>query len=152
MITRRQMCEHINLKLFLFTALGYGLDDRGFESWQGLGIFLFTTAYRPALGPTQPHIQMRTGGSFLKRTEREADHSPPSSNEVKNAWKLYLHSPNKFSWRGTQFKKKSTGTTLPSALQWMSELILFNANISDYINFGCINWNILIKQNTIRHI
>jgi hypothetical protein len=33
-------------------ALGYGLDDRGFESWQGLGISLFTTASRPALGPT----------------------------------------------------------------------------------------------------
>jgi len=24
---------------------GYGLDDRGFESRQGLGIFLFTTAF-----------------------------------------------------------------------------------------------------------
>jgi hypothetical protein len=37
-------------------ALGYGLDDRGFEFWQGLGIFLFTTASRQALGPTQPPI------------------------------------------------------------------------------------------------
>jgi hypothetical protein len=32
-------------------ALGYGLDDRGFESRQGLGIFLYTVS-RPALGPT----------------------------------------------------------------------------------------------------
>jgi hypothetical protein len=38
-------------------ALGYGLDDQGFESRKGLGIFLFTTAFRPALGPTQPPIQ-----------------------------------------------------------------------------------------------
>jgi hypothetical protein len=30
----------------------YGLDDRGFKSRQELGIFLFTTAFRPALGPT----------------------------------------------------------------------------------------------------
>jgi hypothetical protein len=30
-------------------ALGYGLDDRGFESWQGLGIFLFTTASKTAI-------------------------------------------------------------------------------------------------------
>jgi hypothetical protein len=37
-------------------ALDYGLDDRGFESRQGLGIFLFTTTSRPALGPTQPPI------------------------------------------------------------------------------------------------
>jgi hypothetical protein len=32
------------------TALGYGLDDQGFESRQGLGIFLFTTTPRPAQG------------------------------------------------------------------------------------------------------
>jgi hypothetical protein len=35
----------------------YGLEDGGFESRQGLGIFLLTTASRPALGLTQPHIQ-----------------------------------------------------------------------------------------------
>jgi hypothetical protein len=39
------------------TALGYGLDDRGFGYLEGLGIFLFTTASRPALGPIQPPIQ-----------------------------------------------------------------------------------------------
>jgi len=35
----------------------YGLDDRGFESRQGLRIFLFTTAFRPALRVSQPPIQ-----------------------------------------------------------------------------------------------
>jgi len=35
-------------------ALSYELDYRGFESRQGLGTFLYTTASRPALGPTQP--------------------------------------------------------------------------------------------------
>jgi hypothetical protein len=38
-------------------ALGYGLDDRLFESWQGLEIFLFATVSRPALGLTQPPLQ-----------------------------------------------------------------------------------------------
>jgi hypothetical protein len=38
-------------------ALDYGLDDRWFESRQGMGIFLFTTASRTALEPTQPPIQ-----------------------------------------------------------------------------------------------
>jgi hypothetical protein len=34
---------------------------------------------------------------------READHSPPSSAEVKKKWvELYLHSPNTPSWRGAQ--------------------------------------------------
>jgi hypothetical protein len=69
-------------------ALGYGLDDREFESLQGLVIFFFTTASRTVLGPTQPPIQCVTGTLFLgvKRPGREADHSPPSNAEVKNAW------------------------------------------------------------------
>jgi hypothetical protein len=33
---------------------------------------------------------------------READHSPPSSAEVKEWVVLYLHSPNTPSWRGSQ--------------------------------------------------
>jgi hypothetical protein len=33
---------------------------------------------------------------------READHSPPSSAEVKEWEELYLHSPNTTSWRGAQ--------------------------------------------------
>jgi hypothetical protein len=33
---------------------------------------------------------------------READHSPPSSAEVKEWIELYLHSPNTPSWRGAQ--------------------------------------------------
>jgi hypothetical protein len=42
----------------------YGLDNRWFESQQGLGILLFTTASRPALGPTQIHIQWVPGAFF----------------------------------------------------------------------------------------
>jgi hypothetical protein len=33
---------------------------------------------------------------------READHSPPSSAEVKEWVELYFHSPNMPSWRGAQ--------------------------------------------------
>jgi hypothetical protein len=33
---------------------------------------------------------------------READHSPPSSAEVKEWVQLYLHTPNTPSWRGAQ--------------------------------------------------
>jgi hypothetical protein len=44
-------------------ALGYGLDDGGFESRQRLRIFLFTTASRLDLGPNQPK-PMRATGSF----------------------------------------------------------------------------------------
>jgi hypothetical protein len=60
----------------------------GFDSRRGLRIFLFTTASRTALEPTQPPIQWVPGTLSLgiKRPGREADHSPPSSAEVKNAW------------------------------------------------------------------
>jgi hypothetical protein len=64
------------------------MDDRGFESWQGLGIFLFNTASRTALEATQAPIQwiaeaLSLGINF---PGRETDHSPTSSAEVKNAW------------------------------------------------------------------
>jgi hypothetical protein len=69
-------------------ALGYRLDDRGLETRQVLGIFLFTTAPRPALGLIQSPIQWVTGALLMrvKRLRREADHSPPSSAEDKSAW------------------------------------------------------------------
>jgi hypothetical protein len=74
---------------------GYGLDDRGFKSRWGLGFLLFTTVSRQALGPTQHPIQLLSGALSLgvKRQEYEADHSPPSSAEVKECVKLYFHSP-----------------------------------------------------------
>jgi hypothetical protein len=92
-------------------ALGYGLDNRGFEYRQGLGIFLFTTASRPALGPTQPPIQWVPGDLSLrvKRQRREADHSPPSIAKVKEYLELYLHSPSTPSWRCAQLKRKAQG-------------------------------------------
>jgi hypothetical protein len=76
-------------------ALIYGLDDRGFESRQGLGIFPFTTEPRPSLGPTQPPTQWVPGVPSLevKRPGREADHSPPFSVEVKECMELHLYSP-----------------------------------------------------------
>jgi len=43
-------------------------------------IFTFTTAPRPALEPIQSPIQRVPG---VMRPGREADHSPPSSVEVK---------------------------------------------------------------------
>jgi hypothetical protein len=53
-----------------------------------MGLFVFTTASRPALGPTHPPIQRipRVPSPGEKRLGREADHSHPSSVGVKNAW------------------------------------------------------------------
>jgi hypothetical protein len=56
-------------------------------------IFLFSTASRPAPGPTQLLIQ-RAPGYFLgvKQPKREADHSSPSSVGA-NAWSETSTSP-----------------------------------------------------------
>jgi hypothetical protein len=51
------------------------------------GIFLFATASCPAMDVTQPHIRWVSGIFYLglKRPGREAEHSYPTSAEVKNA-------------------------------------------------------------------
>jgi hypothetical protein len=56
--------------------------------------FLFSTATRPAPGPTQPPIQwvLGTHSPGVKRQGREADHSPPGSAEVKKIW-IYISTP-----------------------------------------------------------
>jgi hypothetical protein len=60
----------------------------GYEFRQELGILLFTTAFRPALEPTQPPVQWVTGALSLglRQPGRETDHSPSSTPEVKNVW------------------------------------------------------------------
>jgi hypothetical protein len=53
------------------------------------------TASRPALGPTQPPTQWAPVALSLgvKRPGREANHSLPSSAEVKNAWSYTFTPP-----------------------------------------------------------
>jgi len=93
---------------------GWTIGVLGFDCRRGLGIFLFTTASRTALGPSQPPVQWVSGSLSLgvKGPGREADNSPPSSAEVKEWVELYFHSPNTPSWRYVQLRKR-TGTTLP---------------------------------------
>jgi hypothetical protein len=77
-------------------ATGYGSDDRGGRSSSPGRVknFLFSTASRPVLGPTQPPIQWVQGALSprVKRQGREADHSPPTSTEVKKMW-IYTSTP-----------------------------------------------------------
>jgi hypothetical protein len=61
-----------------------GLESLQGQSWD---IFLFATAFRPALGPTKPPTQwvLVIFTSRVRRPGREANHSPQSSSEFKNA-------------------------------------------------------------------
>jgi hypothetical protein len=57
-------------------VLGYGLDDQGLKSQQGLGILSFTTMSRLALVSTQPPVKWVPGALFLREKwlDCEADH------------------------------------------------------------------------------
>jgi hypothetical protein len=46
--------------------MGWTIEIIGFDSWWGLGIFLFTTMSRMAVGPTQPPIQWVLGALSLR--------------------------------------------------------------------------------------
>jgi hypothetical protein len=93
-------------------ATGWTIGVIEFDSRRELGIFLFITASRTALGPTQPPTQWVPGDFPLrvKRQGREAHHSPPSSAEVKEWVEVYPHFPNTPSWRGAQLKYRDNFT------------------------------------------
>jgi hypothetical protein len=107
--------------------LGYGMDDRGSRVHfpEGAGNFSLHHRVQNDSGAHPVSYPMGTGGSFLgvKRPGREADHSPPSSAEVKECMELYLHSHNTPSWCGALLKR-STGTTLPFTLPLLLLLLL----------------------------
>jgi hypothetical protein len=72
-------------------ALGYGLDDRGCRVRFPAGTGNFSLHHRVQDGsgahPASYPMGARCGLSMgVKWPGREANHSPPSSAEVKNAW------------------------------------------------------------------
>jgi hypothetical protein len=78
----------------------YRLDGRRSSPRQSQRIFPLTSVSRPAEAHTSS-LPMGTGGPFPRgkpRPERDADHSPPSSAEVKNE-ELYLLSTLASEWR-----------------------------------------------------
>jgi hypothetical protein len=79
--------------------------------------FLSSTSSRLALGSTQPPIQLVSGALSpgVKRPEREADHSPPNSAEVRNTW-IYTSLPHTSSWRGASLVKHRDNFTFYSQL------------------------------------
>jgi hypothetical protein len=79
------MCRQILVKLVKISmsirkVTGYGLDDRG-SILGRVYIFVFSTASRPALGPTQPPVPWRWRDRSVK-----LDESPPCT--VENAWSI----------------------------------------------------------------
>jgi hypothetical protein len=79
-------------------SLGYGLDDGGSRVRFPAGAWNFSIHLHAqnGSGAHPAPYPMGKRGSFpgVKRPGHEADHSPPSSTEVKECVKLYLHFPN----------------------------------------------------------
>jgi hypothetical protein len=84
-------------------ATVYGLDDRG----SGAGNFSLLHCIQTDSDPTQPPIQWVPGdlSMAVKWPGPEADHSLPSSAEVKKCVEPYPRSPNTPSRRGVQLQK-----------------------------------------------
>jgi hypothetical protein len=86
------------------------------SSQQGLGIFLFTTVTRTALGPTKSPVHLVSGALSLrvKQPGHEANLSPPSSAEFKNA-RSYTFTPQYVFMAWCLIKHRDNFTfTLPS--------------------------------------
>jgi hypothetical protein len=79
-------------------ALGFGLDNWSSRVQFPAGAWNFSLYHRVqnGSGAHPASHPMVTRGSFpgVKRQGREADHSPPSSAEVKEWVELYIHYPN----------------------------------------------------------
>jgi len=75
------------------SSVGLQVRQSFFDSWQGLGRSL---SLRHSIHTTQPAIQWVRGplSPGVKRLGSEAEHSPPSSAEIKNAWS-YTSSPTR---------------------------------------------------------
>jgi hypothetical protein len=92
---------HVELQLFttyhihlsVVTSLEGGRPGFDFRQRQGRYFILFATESGPALEPTQPPVQRV---QVLFTSGREADHSPPSSAEVKNVWRRTFTPPYVF--------------------------------------------------------
>jgi len=99
-----------------------------------LGIFLLTTASKPALGPIQPRMQWvpRALSLGVKRPWRKDDYSPPTSTKVKNARSYNSTPPIRLHGIDAQ-KKGSTVMTLPYLYHHNS--VSSTANLMDSIFF-----------------
>jgi hypothetical protein len=95
-------------------AMGYRLDDRcsRVRLPAGAGNFSLHHRVQNGSGAHSAYYPMGTRGSFpgVNRPGSEADHSPPSSAEIKEWVALYLHSPNTPPWRGAQLKHRDNFT------------------------------------------
>jgi hypothetical protein len=90
-----QLTSPTSLDSAVGITTGYELDDQGVGIRVPVGSRVFSSPRRPdRLWAHPASYPMRTGSSSpgVKRPRREADHSPPTSVEVKKMW-IYTFTP-----------------------------------------------------------
>jgi hypothetical protein len=125
-----------SMLLFIGTFHSWPIGVLGFYSRQVLWNF-FITSSRTALGSTQAPIQWVQGALSLgvKWPGREADHSHPSSHEVKEWVELYFYSSNTPSWRGAHLQKAGGQLYLNLYISLDYQLKYLHWNSSKYASF-----------------
>jgi hypothetical protein len=107
-----ELCLGMGFKMHPYTdtitkciTIIHDLWTSGFEGSipGGAGNFSLHQRVQNGFGAHPASYPMGTRESF---PGSEADHSLPSSAEVKECMELYLHSPNTPSWRGAQLKHR----------------------------------------------
>jgi hypothetical protein len=117
-----------------------------FDSRQGLGIYLFTTASRLSLGPTQLSIQWVSGtiSTGVKRSRREADHSHPPSATVKNAW-IYTSTPQ-YDFMAWYLVKHSDNFTFTFNKIWMGKKHLIDEHCMSLCWGIALNYDLFLYR------
>jgi len=83
-----EYCQKNEPERFVSIVTSLWTGRPGFVSMLGQGFFHFDTISGPPLGPTHRNIQCAPGffPPRLRWPRHEADHSPPSSADIKDAW------------------------------------------------------------------
>jgi hypothetical protein len=115
--------------------------------WGGVGSFLLYIMFRPALGPTQPPLHWVPGALSLgvKRLRREADHSHPSSADVKNAWS-YTSIPQ-YVFMAWCLVKHRDNFTFYTWLWDKPENIKHSKSVNDFVRTSQKSRTRLVDQN-----
>jgi hypothetical protein len=126
-------------------ATGYGLDDRGgleYESREG------RHSVQTGSEVNQPPTQWVPGA---KRPGREADHSPPTSAEVKKMW---IYNPLPIPLHGVvlNYEGCPQNKVLNEFSQWKTYLLALNNTFLESLDFPLFFDIIAVEINAFLHV
>jgi hypothetical protein len=128
-------------------VLSYGLGNQGSRVWflAGAGKFSLHHHIQNGSGAHPGSYPMGTSCSF---PECKADHSPPSSAEVKECVELTFTS--QYAFMAWYLLKESTGSNLPLPYPWVLNFWTV-MTVSNVLNFYCWQtcWEVFVIHRII---